>query len=91
MLSSSKGTSEQQGKKVVRKFGLNRPTLDQDWGESRRQLAHRVVWHGGMLLAVPLRHTSQTCPACGNVSIVATKITPMWLARLMFYREDIAS
>ncbi len=25
-------------------------------------------WTGGMLLAVPAHHTSQTCPCCGHVA-----------------------
>ena len=68
MSRSSKGNSEQPGKKVAQKSGLNRSILDQGWGEFRRQLAYKVVWHGGMLLAVPPHHTSQTCPACAHVS-----------------------
>ncbi|MEB0033056.1 transposase [Undibacterium sp. RTI2.1] len=68
MSRSSKGNSEQNGKKVAQKSGLNRSILDQGWGEFRRQLAYKVVWHGGMLLAVPPHNTSRTCPACGHVS-----------------------
>ena len=68
MSRSSKGNSEQHGKKVAQKSGLNRSILDQGWGEFRRQLAYKVQWHGGMLLAVPPHHTSQTCPCCGHVS-----------------------
>jgi putative transposase len=68
MSRSSKGNSEKHGKKVAQKSGLNRSILDQGWGEFRRQLAYKVQWHGGMLLAVPPHHTSQTCPACGHVS-----------------------
>jgi putative transposase len=68
MSKSSKGNSEQPGKMVKQKSGLNRSILDQGWGEFRRQLAYKVVWHGGILLAVPPHHTSQTCPACGHVS-----------------------
>ncbi|MEB0033175.1 transposase, partial [Undibacterium sp. RTI2.1] len=60
--------SEQHGKMVKQKSGLNRSILDQGWGEFRRQLAYKVQWHGGMLLAVPPHHTSQTCPCCGHVS-----------------------
>jgi hypothetical protein len=86
---------------VKQKSGLNRSILDQGWGEFRRQLAYKVVWHGGMLLAVPPHHTSQTCPCCGHVSkdnrqtqasscasIAVTKITPMWSARSIFCRRD---
>ena len=68
MSRSSKGNSEQHGKKVRQKSGLNRAILDQGWGEFRRQLGDKAAWNGGMLLAVPPHHTSQTCPACGHVS-----------------------
>jgi len=68
MSTSSKGNSEQPGKRVSQKTGLNRAILDQGWGEFRRQLAYKVAWNGGLLLAVPPHHTSQTCPACGHVS-----------------------
>jgi putative transposase len=59
---------EQPGKKVSQKRGLNRAILDQGWGEFRRQLGYKLAWNGGMLLAVPPHHTSQTCPCCGHVS-----------------------
>jgi len=65
---SSKGNSEQHGKMVKQKSGLNRAMLDQGWGEFRRQLDYKVVWNGGMLLAVPPHNTSRTCPCCGQVS-----------------------
>ena len=68
MSSSSKGNSKQHGKRVKQKCGLNRAILDQGWGEFRRQLDYKMSWHGGMLLAVPPHHTSQTCPSCGYVS-----------------------
>ena len=68
MSSSSKGTSEQPGKKVKQKTGLNRAILDQGWGEFRRQLVYKVAWNGGMLLALPPHNTSRTCPCCGHVS-----------------------
>ena len=53
MSRSSKGNIEQHGKKVEQKSGLNRSILDQGWGEFRRQLTYKLVWQGGMLLAVP--------------------------------------
>lgn len=68
MSRSSKSTSEQPGKMVKQKSGLNRAILDQGWGEFRRQLDYKVAWHGGMLLAVPPHNTSRTCPCCGHVS-----------------------
>ncbi|RJG02759.1 RNA-guided endonuclease InsQ/TnpB family protein [Noviherbaspirillum sedimenti] len=68
MSRSSKGNSEQHGKMVKQKSGLNRAILDQGWGEFRRQLDYKVSWNGGMLLAVPPHNTSRTCPCCGHVS-----------------------
>jgi len=68
MSRSSKGNSELHGKMVAQKSDLNRSILDQGWGEFRRQLGYKVAWNGGILLAVPPHHTSQTCPCCGHVS-----------------------
>ena len=68
MSRSSKGTSERPGKRVSQKSGLNRAILDQGWAEFRRQLEYKMQWAGGMLLAVPAHHTSQTCPCCGHVA-----------------------
>ena len=68
MSRSSKCNSEEHGKRVKQKSGLNCAILDQGWGEFRRQLEYKMTWQGGMLLAVPPQLTSQTCPACGHVS-----------------------
>ena len=68
MSKSSKGNSEQHGKRVKQKSGLNRSILDQGWGEFRRQLDYKVAWNGGILLAVPPHNTSRTCPCCHHVS-----------------------
>ena len=68
MSRSSKGNSEQHGKMVKQKSGLNRAILDQGWGEFRRQLDYKMAWNGGILLAVPPHNTSRTCPCCGHIS-----------------------
>ena len=68
MSRSAKGNTEQAGKNVAAKSGLNKSILDQGWFEFRRQLEYKLNWNGGMLIAVPAHHTSQTCPACGHVS-----------------------
>jgi putative transposase len=68
MSRSSKGDSEQHGRQVKQKSGLNRAILDQGWGEFRRQLQYKLAWNGGMLLAVPPHNTSRTCPCCAHVS-----------------------
>jgi putative transposase len=68
MSKSAQGTVEQPGRKVSQKSGLNLSILDQGWGEFRRQRGYKLAWNGGMLLAVPPHHTSQTCPCCGHAS-----------------------
>jgi len=68
MSKSAKGNAEKPGKNVAAKAGLNRSILDQGWFEFRRQLEYKLTWNGGMLIAVPPHHTSQTCPACGHVA-----------------------
>ncbi|MCX7116650.1 MAG: transposase [Legionellales bacterium] len=68
MSKSSKGSREQHGKRVRQKTGLNRTILDQGWGEFRRQLEYKMLWNGGILLAVPPHNTSRTCPCCHHIS-----------------------
>jgi len=68
MSKSAKGNSEQHGKQVKQKSGLNRSILDQGWGGFRRQLTYKAEWNGGFVVAVPPQYTSQTCPCCGHVS-----------------------
>ena len=68
MSKSAAGSIEKPGKMVRQKSGLNKAILDQGWSEFRRQLGYKLDWKGGMLLAVPPHHTSQTCPCCGHVS-----------------------
>jgi len=47
---------------------MSKAILDQGWFEFRRQLAYKLDWNGGMLLAVPPHNASRTCPCCGHVS-----------------------
>ena len=68
MSKSAKGNSEQHGKRVKQKSGLNRSILDQGWAEFRRQLEYKTAWNGGFVVAVPPQYTSQTCTYCGHVS-----------------------
>ncbi len=53
MSRSAAGTSEQPGKNVRPKSGLNKSILDQGWFEFRRQLDYKLTWSGGWLIAVP--------------------------------------
>jgi putative transposase len=68
MSRSAAGSVEQPGQKVKQKSGLNKAILDQGWGEFRRQLEYKMLWIGGLFLAVPPQNTSRTCPGCGHVS-----------------------
>jgi len=68
MSRSASGTIDAPGTNVRQKAGLNRAILDQGWAEFHRQLEYKMRWAGGVYLAVPPQYTSQTCPACGNVS-----------------------
>ncbi|MDT9702319.1 transposase, partial [Streptomyces sp. P17] len=62
------GSTENPGKNVRAKSGLNKSILDQGWFEFRRQLDYKLAWRGGWLVAVPPQNTSRTCPCCGHVS-----------------------
>ena len=68
MSRSAAGTTEQPGKNVRAKSGLNKAILDQGWFEFRRQLDYKLAWSGGYLIAVPPHNTSRSCPCCGHVS-----------------------
>jgi len=68
MSKSAKGNTEEHGKNVKAKSGLNKSILDQGWHEFRRQLEYKQLWSGGLVIAVPAQYTSQTCPCCGHVS-----------------------
>jgi putative transposase len=63
MSKSAAGSTEQPGKNVRAKSGLNKSILDQGWFEFRRQLDYKLAWNGGYLIAVPPQNTSRTCPA----------------------------
>ena len=47
MSKSAAGTTEQPGKRVRVKSGLDKSILDQGWYEFRRQLDYRLAWQGG--------------------------------------------
>jgi putative transposase len=74
MSRSAKGTTEQPGKNVKAKSGLNKAILDQGWGMFVEMLKYKQAWAGGDVLKVDAKHTSQTCPCCGHVSKENRKI-----------------
>jgi putative transposase len=68
MSRSARGTVEEPGRNIAQKSGLNKAILDQGWGTFRRMLEYKQSWHGGEVIAVNPRYTSQTCPQCGHIS-----------------------
>jgi len=66
MSKSAKGTTEQPGKNVNAKSGLNKSILDQGWYEFKRQLKYKSNWFGGLLLEVSPNYTSQKCSMCSH-------------------------
>jgi putative transposase len=68
MTKSARGTKENPGSNIKAKSGLNRAILDQGWGMFKQMLKYKLEYLGGILVTVPPRNTSLTCPTCGNVS-----------------------
>jgi putative transposase len=68
MTKSSKGNSEQHGKMVKQKSGLNRVILNQGWGMFKEFLKYKQTWRGGEVVFVDPKYTSQTCPCCQHKS-----------------------
>jgi putative transposase len=67
MSKSAKGDSENHGKNVAAKSGLNKSILDQGWGELRRQLEYKMKWKGGVYGEVNPRNSSRECAECGHI------------------------
>ncbi|WUM73963.1 transposase [Streptomyces sp. NBC_00328] len=62
MTRSASGTTEQPGKQVRQKAGLNRAILAQGWGLLRQRTGHKAL---GRVEDVPAPYTSLRCSACG--------------------------
>lgn len=88
MSKSAAGTTEQPGKNVRAKSGLNKSILDQGWGEFRRQLDYKLAWNGGHLIAVPPQNTSRTCPCCGHVSAENRKTQSQFECMVCGFEEN---
>ena len=67
MTRSAKETLANPGKNVAQKRGLNRSILSQRWYAISQKLEYKSRWYGRKFIRVLAQHTSQTCPACGNV------------------------
>ena len=67
MTRSAKGTTEEPGKNVKQKAGLNRSILAQGWYGLRTKIEYKADWYERQFIAVPAHHTSQRCSDCGSV------------------------
>lgn len=67
MSKSAKGTTEEPGKNVKAKSGLNREILFQGWGMFASMLNYKTQWYGSRLELVDPKNTSRTCPSCGVI------------------------
>jgi putative transposase len=65
MTRSAKGTTENPGKNVKAKSGLNRAILDQGWHMFKVMLEYKSKWYGSVLILVNPQYTSQKCFVCG--------------------------
>ncbi|MGB9036871.1 MAG: transposase [Paeniglutamicibacter sp.] len=46
------------------KTGLNKSILNEGWGDFHRMVAYKAAEHGGTVITVNARYTSQTCATC---------------------------
>ncbi len=67
MSASAAGTTEDPGKNVAQKSGLNREILDTAPGALFQKIAYKVLETGGQFEVAPTQRLkpSQTCPQCG--------------------------
>jgi len=67
MTKSAKGDSENHGKNVKQKSGLNREILNQGWYNFQTFLEYKSIWFDSKIEYVDPKFTSQTCSKCGNI------------------------
>lgn len=67
MTKSAKGDSENPGKNVKAKSGLNREILNMSLYQVKSQLEYKTQRYGSELVLVDPKYTSQTCSCCGYV------------------------
>ncbi|MFH8733330.1 RNA-guided endonuclease InsQ/TnpB family protein [Streptomyces sp. NPDC017964] len=68
MVKSAKGTTDQPGKNVAQKSGLNRSISQEAWGRTVTLLTYKTARNGGTLVKVPAPNTSLRCSACGFIT-----------------------
>ena len=66
MTKSAKGTTENPGRNVRQKSGLNREILAQGWYGVRSKLGYKSIWMHRNFVPVAAPYTSRACPECGS-------------------------
>ena len=66
MTRSARGTTEEPGRNVRAKAGLNRALLHQSLGIILRFTRYKAARAGKLVVTVPAAGTSQTCACCGH-------------------------
>jgi len=67
MTKSAKGDSENHGKNVKQKSGLNRSILEQGWGIFKTLLKYKSTWYNSHFEEVNPKNTSLKCCQCDKV------------------------
>lgn len=68
MTKSAKGNKAKPGKNVKQKSGLNRSILDCGFYQFRSFVQYKTERHGGNLVLVNPKYTSQECNRCGHTT-----------------------
>ncbi|MEV0700169.1 transposase [Saccharopolyspora sp. NPDC050389] len=68
MTRSVKGTTEEPGRNVRQKAGLNRAILDKGWHKLQLAVENVARCTGTQLVKIPAAYTSQTCSVCRAVA-----------------------
>lgn len=66
MTKSAKGNTENPGKNVKQKSGLNKSLLDLGIGMFFDIIKYKSIWQGKTLIQVDPKYTSQKCSTCGH-------------------------
>ena len=88
MSKSAKGTTDQHGKNVAAKSGLNKSITDQGWHEIRRQLEYKMAWKGGVFATVNPRNTSRECSRCGHIDKANRTSQAVFECRSCHYKSN---
>ena len=69
-------------KNMVRNRRLARSIADVGWGDFRRQLEYKTLWHGSRLVVIPrFEPSSKTCHACGTINDALELSDRKWICQ----------